>query len=93
MAWVFETAPTVSPTEQLVLLAIADHCADDLQEAAAQTATLRRLLAGPRPWTELITMDAVAAIGRANADWPDDVPMEDFILALRHEVERLERRR
>jgi hypothetical protein len=40
MAWVFSSAPTTSPVDLLVLLAIADHCADDGRGAYPSVARL-----------------------------------------------------
>lgn len=42
MAWVFDQAPTNDPTDQLVLLAIADRCNDDGLEAWPSIATLAK---------------------------------------------------
>jgi len=42
MAWVFDKAPTTNPTDQLVLLAIADRCNDDGLEAWPSIETLSK---------------------------------------------------
>jgi hypothetical protein len=42
MAWVFDKAPTTNPTDQLVLLAIADRCNDDGLEAWPSIETLAK---------------------------------------------------
>src|SRR5436309_15646801 len=42
MAWVFNSAPTTSPTDQAVLLAIADRCDDEGTSAYPSVATIAK---------------------------------------------------